>query len=223
MKRESGRFGGLLFELIIIILGISISYGLNEWRIYTNDRAEELNILKELKQNLADDTTLIRDELNSVSNIIKQCRRLTAIKKAPISDDSLGIYFSAILSYSTISYNDLVYRLLKETGESKLITNRELLKDIISLYDKHYWLIKENNQIDAKVVLEQMVPFVVESGIDFVSVESVKKAVANDTRLNNYINLNASLKGNQQRLYAKQLIRIQDLIKKVDAEIQLLE
>lgn len=223
MKRESGRFGGLLFELIIIILGISISYGLNEWRIYANDRAEELNILKELKQNLVDDTTLIRDELNSVENIIKQCRRLTAIKQAPIPDDSLGIYFGAIMSYSTISYNDLVYRLLKETGESKLITNRELLKDIISLYDKHYWLIKENNQIDAKVVLEQMVPFVVESGIDFVSLESVKKAIAKDTKLNNYINLNASLKGNQQRLYAKQLIRIQELIKKVDAEIKRLE
>ncbi len=220
MLKINKKVRNYFFELLIIIIGISISFLLNEWRVNYGNRQLEKASLLGLQDNLAEDTTVIIAEMEILESIIESCTKLTEYNIDKWGRDSLNRFIRPTRQYSTIPINDISYRIMEQTGESKHIRNRTLLNDIIRLYDNHYWEIKIYNDIDKKIVLDQYLPYFAKHFDNFDNFNQQHDlSVLHDRQFLNLVRTNRTFKQIQVVLYQRQLERIRKLMARIDREL----
>jgi len=206
------------FELFVIILGISISYFANEWRLDQKERKEEKQLLSELRSNLVKDTISIQNEIKFLKEITRMADSIIRHEDLTPIQDSLGIYLLAQMNYAGSNFNDLTYKELKQTGKSAIISNRDLLKDIISLYEREYWLIKEYHSTDKSTVANRLIPKIESTLPDFRKPGDFRVRKLENSLLNMLVT-GYSIKG-QTIIYLKATLqKCVHLIEEIDKEL----
>ena len=125
-------------EIILIVVGISIAFTLDNWNTNRKLRNSEIEILSELNETLKSDFNDINDNLK----LYKKCNNgINVILNAFDNDlpmhDSLIIHFSTLLVNPMFFRNDGPYEVLKSKG-FELISNEQLRLNIINLYSVRY-------------------------------------------------------------------------------------
>ena len=150
-----------IFEILVIIIGITISFWVNEWRIANEERDSEKRLIHEFHENLAADSLnlftdmkLIETGLPAYDTVIN-----TTVDWQSFPKDSIGKFLQFTSIYFTFLSNDMTYEEIKQSGLSRLISNKPLLADIINLYHVDYLQIREINKIESTFILNRMLPF----------------------------------------------------------------
>jgi hypothetical protein len=123
-----------LSEIVIIFLGISMSFWFDEWRGNRKDRETEQIILRGVRDNLVRDTLSLRAMIPYGVRIIECSNKLLALKDEKEIKDSLNTYLDMALTTMSFNATQTTYEEMKQTGRTSLIQDDTLRKAIITHY-----------------------------------------------------------------------------------------
>lgn len=157
-KKFKNVFLNYAFEVMVIFLGISISFWFDEWRENRKDREMERKHLIDLKNNLKQDTFLLSQLIKGGNTFVNSSRKLATFKSDMDILDSLNFHIDNATSYLPLKTNQAAYEEIKQTGHTSLITN-DTLKMIIL---QHYTLVvkqgEEWSEVDKNYTMTQIIP-----------------------------------------------------------------
>jgi len=151
--------GKYLSELLVIILGITLSFVFDEWRQGRQDRRSEREILHNLRTNLAEDTLLIRNCLLANAQMMRGIDSLLRIRNLAATD-STPYYVDLACSYVPWMPSTSAFAEAKQTGTVGLLRDDTLRGSLFGFYDKVYGGVVEWQTIDRKQVLDVVIPAV---------------------------------------------------------------
>lgn len=126
-----------ILEILTIIIGISIAFGVENWRQEKEDKELELKWLTELKNDLIDN----KDKLEHLMDVdsAKIAGIKTFIYKIYESDsDQVHISSGVELSWTWLDVFDpssTTFEVIKSSGNTRVFQNQEILLDLYRLHD----------------------------------------------------------------------------------------
>ncbi|MEN2283246.1 DUF6090 family protein [Algoriphagus sp. SE2] len=135
------------FETLVVVVGVIIAFGLNDWNESSKARIAEIGILNELISSLEADSSALSINIAFHNQAIKSSEIiLTVLDSKGAFNDSLSRHFASINNYTTFASALGPYESLKSMG-FETISNKSLRLEIISLYDQQYMILKNNERI----------------------------------------------------------------------------
>ncbi len=160
--REKYSFKAVLYkyipEVIVIFLGISISFWFDEWRDNRKDRETEREILLNLKANLAQDTMLLGGTADMGEGLVRSIHKLIVFKQDTEIADSVSLFIDMAGSYLGCPTNQTTYEEIKQNGHTSLIQDDTLKKAILGHYTSLVPYVKEWCDVDKMHTMNQLIP-----------------------------------------------------------------
>lgn len=154
---QKGSF--FLVELVILVLGIMISFMLNEWRLSVKEAKDRVFVLEQFRRDLAADTAVLRQEIRQLEKVDEYCALiLRESPKMPV--DSQGHLIGSILNITGPTLSQSAYLEVLQTGRQQVVNNDSLLTRLLHIYNQLYPNIGAWTMVDQKLVLDQLFPFV---------------------------------------------------------------
>lgn len=203
----------LFLDLLIVIVGVSISFMFQDWRTSAHERSEEQRLLRNFIAELESDRKELDRLTEAQDGAIRDLRGLLQPETRPSLDDrAIDAAMDHALGYSAFSASKATYAELKQTGASRLIRDKDLLPRLIALYERSYRGAEEWDDISRKFVLDRMFPFVDEHGPAFFAGTSgthadgyheAFEALEDDTRFRNLLRSATLFKQGQLAAYTR--------------------
>ena len=86
MKKESNfkKFRYFLAELLILIIGITASFALNEFRVNKQEQRQQKDLLKCFKANLVVDSTILHQGIKQLEGQLKNAQKYFPLPPQPL-------------------------------------------------------------------------------------------------------------------------------------------
>jgi len=173
-------------ELIVVFIGISLAFALDNWREDLNNRELEEQYIDSFYKDISDDATTLFGIIRISKAKVKRIERyINQLKNKTTSQDSALVIIQDIMTKTPFSPKLSTYESIKSSGNLNILTNYKLKQDIIgyyqSLLDKNMKEDVYNNYID-----KYAVPYVYEN-LDFLDQTLIYKNVLTKKRFNNLI------------------------------------
>lgn len=127
-----------LIEVLVIILGISITVGIEKWRDDMKEQQLEKIYLQNLATNINADKSLLRSTIQSTDTIITKGNKLLVFlqnpKRSPIAANMISEDVRSILNRPKFQSNDATFSDLKSSGNLHLIKDIKLKNLLFSYY-----------------------------------------------------------------------------------------
>jgi hypothetical protein len=214
-----------IFEIIVIFLGISISFWFDEWRSDKKDKEMERKHLTDLRDNLQQDTMLLSFQIGIGDRFINSSRKLATFKNDIDILDSVNIHIDNATSYLFLQTNQTAYEEIKLTGHTSLITNDTLKKSILGYYTLAIPSCVEWANIDKNYTMSQIIPEmtnsfpVVPDGSNMVSSTQKIKALKIQKLRNLLLNI-VAYKQATRSVFGQTKSNAIKLLQKIDKELK---
>jgi hypothetical protein len=147
-----------LAEVVIIFVGISMSFLYDEWREKRQNEETATKHMISIRENLVQDTTVLSKYIEFAHEIIR-CTELMAYDSDKLNNlDTFDYCIDMTASYIDFSPNITAFDEMKSNGHTKLIVNDSLRKAI----NKYYTLIVNNcdewSVVCKNFTLNQVIP-----------------------------------------------------------------
>jgi hypothetical protein len=207
IRRTAPRLG---LELLVVVLGITISFWFQDWRQQRDDRQQETRLLQGIVDELRADRAQLQQRIEMVD------RGLTALQRlqrdgGSMSAEELDRAMDQTLSYIAFAPSRATYVELQQMAGSRLVRDKRLLHQVITLYERAFPMAVEWDEINRSFVLDRMFPYVDQHGPSFVSTSSAGyatgyhqayKVLANQTEFHNLLRSGLLFKEGQRATYA---------------------
>jgi hypothetical protein len=147
-----------LSEVIVIFLGISISFWVDEWRSHRKEREIEHKMLENLKSNLEQDTLVLGRSVYATNLMVRGVEMLTRFEQEADIADSVIFYIDMAASYTGVLTNQTAYEEMKQTGYTRLIQDDTLKRAILGHYTTLIPYVQEWCEVDKAHTLTQLIP-----------------------------------------------------------------
>ena len=214
-------------EIFILVLGISASFLLNEWRLTQKERAQEIDLLESFKANLVVDSTLISSAITTLKVQLERGNKVLLNNSGAYSD-SLRFQVLTLLNYVPFRSNDITYEEMKSVGSSHIIKNDTLRAQIIGIYENGYELLRTWNDIDSEHVRMKMIPYVEKNlpfapGFNYFNEDaSVKRKFVNAIQADEFkhlVQFGISYKMNTKAVFELMSAELKETIDLIDQEL----
>ena len=217
-----------LAELLILIIGITVSFALNEYRQDRKEGEQEILLLKSFKDDLVRDSTVLSFGIDLMTSQIEASQKLVLLEPKATFSDSAVINTVTLLSYIPFSPQNIAYEEMKSLGNTHIIKNDSLAKGLIGLYENYYENIFEWSSIDKDHVKNKLINFTINkfpfaSNLDFTSLSDQKKrqfmsAIKTD-EFKHLVQWGLLYKASTNATFDSALVSIRALIEQIDAEV----
>ncbi|PWL31140.1 hypothetical protein [uncultured Roseivirga sp.] len=229
MRREQKprRFGYFLAEIFILILGISASFALNEWRVSKQESSQETELLLNFKQNLRVDSLALHEGMKQLKLQVENAQKLLMSDETLVID-SLANYSISLLNYVPFNTNDITYQQMKSSGRIGIIENDSLANRLVGLYESSFELVTTWTLIDAEHVRQKLIPFVEENfpfaiGLRYSQSDNfVKRELAKQIKSDQFkhlVQFGLSYKASTAVIVESVLEEIRETIAMIDSEL----
>ena len=149
MKKILAR-GGI--EFLAVLLGITLSFWVEEWRNETEQRKLLNNDCINILSDVNEDIVTINKIIEKNQKILRSGEKIIEL----VSDSNEIDIDSIIVKLNTIGYPTFFgitrsYKLSYSTGRLNLYGNRTLVEEISRLYDHYYERLRTNSELFDKV------------------------------------------------------------------------
>lgn len=217
-----------LAELLILVLGISLSFLLNEWRVNSAEKKMEMELLTQFRDNLILDSLSLAAQVESLETRTEAAQHLLAIDENTAYNDTTAINLVTMLNFGGFYPTDITYQEMRSLGSSRLIENKELLQEIIQLYESDYDLVAEWANTDRAFLLNDLMPYVNRTlpfarRFNYSTISAAKKRqlmkllIADETRY--LVQYGEILKLGNRQVYAKALQEVRRIIGMLNEEL----
>jgi len=159
MENKTGKyFKYAIGEIILVVIGILIALGINNWNNENNILRKETSLLIEMKSNLELDLEGLKWDINKNEKLLKANRTVLKSLNNGVYHDSLNLYYTWIKGNTVFVNNTSAYKNLESIGLD-IIKNDSLRIKITNLYSTRYEYIRYIEQVrDEKFQYEQITP-----------------------------------------------------------------
>ena len=212
-------------EILVIFIGISISFFFDEWRESRRDDETMRKHLTFLRSNLVKDTLQLTVWINHGDKLISSINKLAYFKSDKEIQDSIDFYIDKSASYLFFKSNQMAYEEIKQTAHTNLIKNDSLKTLFLSYYTLTIPYCLEWCKIDETHTMTQLIPemsnyfSVVTDSLNIVSPQEKIKAVR-IKKLRNLLLINSAFKKEAISIFIPTKKAAVSLLKKVDDELK---
>jgi hypothetical protein len=195
MKRTNWK--GYIVELVVVFIGITGAFLLNNWRENAKDIQLEMKYLHTLSSEVTGDTANLEAGIEDKELKLEKIRKyIMHIKSGSATIDSAAVLVSTILSISTFGINSSTYESMKYNGTLNLIRNFELRQKIVNYYES-FEGYADQRQISIDFMYDYVAKFAIEN-MDFtknntIVTPDVKLSYVNNIILSYYSFLSSNL------------------------------
>lgn len=152
---------GTIGEVCMVMLGVLLALGVQNWNDDRKDRIKEAKLLREMHQNLANDLKDCRYNIDMNERLLRgNTAVLKQLTERTPFHDPLRVHYANIWGNTTLTTNTAAYDNLKSIG-FHLVRNDSLRQLITKLYsDRYRYLHDVEWGGDGKLQLEQVLPMV---------------------------------------------------------------
>jgi len=148
MKKINWKYA--LGEIIIVIIGITIAFSLNNWKEESKNRrlkkqyleSLQIDIEKEIEQLKRNDSSIVQriDKIGKILNFVN--------KKEGEASQTVGHVFEVA---NVVSFNpeNSTYQTMINSGDMKLLNNFQLRRKIEEHYNSHSSTLKDYGRLEA--------------------------------------------------------------------------
>jgi hypothetical protein len=141
-------------EIVLVVIGILIALGINNWNNANNLTNKETTLLIEMKSDLEG----LKWDINKNEKLLKANRIVLKSLNNGVYHDSLNLYYTWIKGNTVFVKNTSAYKNLESFGLN-IIKNDSLRIKITNLYSTQYEYIRYIEQVrDEKFQYEQIIP-----------------------------------------------------------------
>lgn len=126
----------ILVEVLIIIFAVSVSIWFHNWSEGLKDKKEEKEFLAGLKVDLQGDIVQMTGDMEAYKTVLKGMRYYLNVQNgaSKLDKDSILIYRHIFFNTTSLVPNNSRFEALKSSGKLSIIEDKELLKNILDLY-----------------------------------------------------------------------------------------
>lgn len=209
----------LTLELVVIVVGITLSFALNEWRIRSGEAEAERRLVRDLEANLAADSAALAVGIARLDTMTGAYVRLLGADATSLPADSIDRYMDWLITYVKFTPHDVAYREMQQTGTTRLLSDRALLERLIGLHSRAYVRVSEWDAINAGLVLDRTIPYLDANapfvpdpgGATLANQVPVLAALHERDHFLNLVKTNRLLKTAQRSVYEATLVEIDSL------------
>ncbi len=159
MARTKLRWSEYLIELLVVIIGISIAFSIENYAANRKEKGEELQHLKGLMDDLEKDAKSFEEFAGYVGNTLNYVRRLNElIRDKDVGNDSLNFLLLRAGWVSSTEPRSIGYNSLKTSGDLDKLSNFELRKSIVYHYEHKMDDIHFLNELHAAYLEKYVTP-----------------------------------------------------------------
>jgi hypothetical protein len=179
------RWPEYLLEIIVVIIGITISFALSNFQANSANKVLEENYLKGLQQDVQSDIDELSQTLERTKVVITSSEKIleySAGQKVRLTKDELINLVMAIASRPNFVSKNSTLLSLKSSANLPLIRDAGL-KDLLFIYDQQYQGIKTVEFFEGQEVISLVAPFILKNiplskdvaatGMDGLSIERI--------------------------------------------------
>lgn len=209
IRSRRQRAVDFLLQLAVVVLGVTISLGLDEWRGRRAADAEAADLEARLAADLGTDLEDLALASDRTGRFVDAYARLLAPDADTLPDDSLDRFVDAAVSYALFLPNDEAYEGMRQTGASDLL-DPDLRADVLRLYTRTYGRASEWGDINRQFVLDRMIPYLEANapetsaqtdGTTWIGLAAAFRALQDDAHFRNLLRTNLLFKGAQRAVY----------------------
>jgi len=159
MENKTGKyFKYAIGEIVLVVIGILIALGINNWNNANNLTNKQTTLLIEMKSNLESDLEGLKWDINKNEKLLKANRIVLKSLNNGVYHDSLNLYYTWIKGNTVFVKNTSAFKNLESFGLD-IIKNDSLRIKITNLYSTQYEYIRYIEQVrDEKFQYEQIIP-----------------------------------------------------------------
>lgn len=221
------RWTYFLLEILIIIIGITLSLGINNWQQERQKARLEKRYLMNIREELQADLEELRGDQESRKTELGLFQQvLGSVQNDHITAEPRLFIDATTYLLTTFFFlpNDAHFETLKSTGQLNIIRNRELLADLQDLYKTRYRVIEKNNadvsQFKDEIVTPHLMKYpLFKAQRGEISPEDWNQLIS-DPQLQNFflytsISLSSCIQANDSGIKA-----LESLLRKLDEELK---
>ena len=212
-------------EILVIFIGISISFFFDEWRENRRDDEIVKKHLTVLRTNLVQDTLKLTIMIKHGSKLVNSINKLTYFKRDSEIKDNISFHIDNAASYLVFKPNQMAYEEIRQTAHTNLIKNDSLKTLFLSYYTSTIPYCTEWCKVDETHTMTQLIPEmsihfpVVIDSLNIVSSQEKIKALRLK-KLRNLLLANAIYKKEAITTFVATKKATINLLKKVDDELK---
>lgn len=129
------NWGKLSLELIVVFLGVTAGFLLNNWRSNAHDRSLEMNYKISFLSEINSNTETIKNSINQDSVWIARATPiLEMIQRKSLTTDSAKTVIALISNFNRAILSSNTYENITNSGSFNLIRDFELRENLVSYY-----------------------------------------------------------------------------------------
>lgn len=153
MKSDSTKYlGYALGEIVLVVIGILIALGINNWSEDRKERELEMEILVQISENLKKDKAALSEIIANANQAVYASEKILELHHSNQSSDSLKYWLGNIVQFDRFLPLTNAYEVLKSKGLD-LVSNKELRFKLGTYYDDQAKIITNANE-DLKMSFE---------------------------------------------------------------------
>lgn len=147
-----------VLEVVIIFVGISMSFLFDEWRENRKDEETARKNLIFLQSNLVQDTLVLTGMIDIGKASVHSINKLIYFKQDAEITDSINAHIDKAAGYLDFKSNQMAYEEIKQTGHTSLIKNDTLKRSFLSYYTLIAPYCTEWCGVDKMQTMTQLIP-----------------------------------------------------------------
>lgn len=125
-----------LRELSVVVIGIAITLGINNWINHRNSKKDLEQYLNTIKLELKTNIEQIENEINSLNESVSYTHYLLSENKESLDADTIQEYGFAITHIRDFILKDNAFEMFKSSSSMRLISDKELQLSIWEAYSQ---------------------------------------------------------------------------------------
>lgn len=212
-------------EVLIIFIGISISFLFDEWRDNRKDDETAQKHLSVLRSNLIQDTLQLTGMIDLGKKLVRSTNKLSYFKLDAEIADSVDFHIDNAASYLNFKPNQTAYEEIKQTAHTNLIKNDSLKRAFLSYYTliipySTEWCTVDRTQTMTQLIPEMTIYFPVVPDTQHIVSAPEKIRSLKTRKLRNLLLTSATYKQEVIKTFTFTKEICKSLLKRVDGELK---
>lgn len=206
-------------EILLVMIGILLAFQVNTWNNNRLKRTAELSIYKNIRDQIISDKIHIQNQIDYSNNYAVQFDY--AIEIIELNDltkaDTLGKIAVNLSNYSDFDKQGNIYETLVNSGEIKLLRNRNIIEGIRELEERYLYINRmENIHYDA--IMTYVVPSII-TAVNFSTGEVKNADNLYTLEFQNLIMVSLRIMDEKDQIYHSAIDEIEIIVELLDKEL----
>ncbi|MCH9008451.1 hypothetical protein IIA29_10690 [candidate division KSB1 bacterium] len=208
---ESINWKNHFIELLVVIVGITAAFALNNWQENRKNSQKEALYIQSLIKDIESDIKTLEVSAKLVSDNLRAVKRLDyLIRHKRLTHDSTGHYAQVMFTMAKFTPQNTTYESLKSTGGFELITPFSLKKQISDLYIS-YHNITDVEKVFTDFLNQYIIPFFYEH-VDFRTLGAMDPRLLRMTKFSNIVVGYLAVADQEKRAYEQSAEKCKTLL-----------